>query len=487
MARSRSLTKSKYLSGLQCIKRLWFEVNAPTRQGSASPAQTQLRAQGIEVGIAARAEFPGGQLMGGPGRHALAKTQAALAEGATCLFEAAFEYNGVYVRCDILRYDPVRGWIITEVKATTQVKTHHLHDLAIQQWVVQGAGLDVSAVELMHLNSQKASRDLFVRADVTARVARLLPYIPRRVARFQRKLAQRQAPRINIGPHCWLPYPCPVKAHCWQHVPRHSIFTIPRLPPDKVRQLLRCGILRAQDVPADFPLTPAQRAYVERVIAGTPAIDHAAIAGRLAHLVYPIYFLDFETYAYALPRFDDMRPYQQLPFQYSLHRLDADGTLTHTDYLHTGTDDPRPALAAQLVEQIGEQGSVVVYNEHFERSVMEDLASVFPAHRIALQSIIARLWDQLAIFRNDYLDPEFEGSNSIKAVLPVLAPELSYKDLAVSRGDQAQAVWRVMIESDDAVLREEYAEALQAYCRRDTLAMVAIHRVLVRLVEAADA
>lgn len=487
MAPSKPLTKSKYLSGLQCIKRLWIEVNAPDRQGSASPAQAQLRAQGIEVGIAARACFPGGQLIGGTGRHALAKTQAALAEGATCLFEAAFEHRGVYVRCDILHHDPARGWIITEVKATTQVKTHHLHDLAIQQWVLHGAGLDIGAVELMHLDSTGGDNaELFTRADVTARVARLLRHIPQRVARFQHRLAQRRVPRINIGPHCWLPYPCPVKAHCWQHVPRHSIFTIPRIPPDKIRRLLRCGILRVQDVPPDFPLTPPQWAYVARVIAGTPAIDHAAIAARLARLDYPIYFLDFETYAYAVPRFAAMRPYQQLPFQYSLHRLDADGRLTHMDFLHRGTDDPRPALAARLAQQIGAQGSVVVYNEHFERSVLQELALALPEYRPALRSMVARLWDQLEVFRHDYLDPEFEGSNSIKAVLPVLVPELSYKDLAVSRGDQAQAVWRTMIESDDAALREELAAGLRAYCQRDTLAMVAIHRVLVRLVEAAD-
>lgn len=486
MARSKLLTKSRYLNGLQCIKRLWIEVNAPERQGSASPAQAQLRAQGVEVGIAARTQFPGGVLIRGTGRYALAKTQAVLAQGVTCLFEAAFQYKGVSVRCDILRHDPARGWIIVEVKATTQVKAHHLHDLAIQQWVLQGAGVDVAAVELMHLNSQGGRGDLFRRVDVTPRVARLLHHIPQRVARFQRRMAQRSVPRINIGPHCWLPYPCPVKAHCWQHVPRHSIFTIPRLPPDKVRRLLRCGILAARDVPADFPLTPAQRAYVEQVIAGRAAIDHAAIAERLAQLVYPIYFLDFETYAFAVPRFDGMRAYQQLPFQYSLHRLDADGRLTHMDFLYTGTGDPRPLLAAQLLEQIGPTGSVVVYNEHFERTVLQEVAHDFPEYRRGLRDIVARLWDQLEIFRNHYLDPAFEGSNSIKAVLPVLAPGLSYKDLAVGRGDQAQAVWRMLIDSRDAALRDELASALRAYCQRDTLAMVAIHQALLRLIEAAD-
>jgi hypothetical protein len=480
------LTKSSYLSGLQCIKRLWIEMHTPHLPGSGSGVQAQLRAQGREVGVLARKQFTDGLLITGWGASALSATQAALAAGETCLFEAAFEHAGVYVRCDILLKGPDGGWTVIEVKSTTRAKQHHLHDLAVQQWVVQGAGLAVNTVELMHLNNRTCVYPkldkLFVRVDVTKPVARLLPQVAQRVERLQTRLAGQRMPRVPIGPQCSIPHPCPATKHCWQDVPRHAIFTIPRITPDKLRELTKLGILRVQDIPADFPLSPYQWAYVRRVVEGKAEIAVDRVAQRLEVLEYPIYFLDFETYSYAVPQFDGMRPFQQLPFQYSVHVLEVDGTLQHREFLYTDTDDPRPALARQLVADIGPTGSVVVYHARFERTVLRELARALPTQHTALQGMVARLWDQLDVFRYDYLDPAFEGSNSIKRVLPALVPELSYDDLAVRRGDQAQTVWQTLIRSDDADLRAELAAGLRAYCGRDTLAMVAIHQVLTDLV-----
>ena len=481
------LTKSKYLSGLQCAKRLWIEEFSPHLLGPASPVLSQLRAQGREVGTLARGNYPAGHLVTGIGRAALAETAAAIDAGATCLFEAAFEANDVYVRCDILVRREDDTWELIEVKSTTRVKQTHLHDLAVQQWVLTGAGLTIAAAKVMHLNNRKTVKPdlsgLFVEADVTRPVRRLLRGVPRRVASLQRTLRRRQMPTRDIGPHCQMPHTCPAIGHCWAHVPRHSIFTIPRITPDKLRALLKLGVLHVKDVPADFALSSSQWAYVHRVITGRAEIATDRIAARLAELTYPIYFLDFETYAYAVPRHAGMRPYQQLPFQYSLHVLHADGTLTHSEYLHMDQEDPRPALAERLVQEIGPTGSVVAYHAAFERSVLLNLARALPEPRKALRAIAARLWDQLDVFRYDYLDPAFEGSNSIKRVLPVLVPGLTYDDLSVRRGDHAQAIWQALIQSDDPVQRDELAANLTAYCHRDTQAMVEIHRALTRLVD----
>lgn len=482
------LTKSKYLSGLQCVKRLWIEQHAPELLGQPSSTQSQRFLQGSEVGRLARTRFPQGKLIVGMGKAALAGTRAALADGTTCLFEAAFVRDGLFVRCDILWRRPDGSWTLVEVKSTTQVKAHHLHDLAVQQWVLAGQGIKVGAVQVMHINSQTCVHphleSLFVNVDVTRTVARYLRRVPKTARSLRRQVAEATMPNVHIGTHCYTPFPCPARAHCWAHVPPHSIFTIPRLGPRKLKALLKQGIVCVQEIPPDFPLSPSQRAYVARVLRGEAEIAHDRIRQRLATLQYPIYFLDFETYAYAVPRFEGMRPYQQLPFQYSLHVLEADGTLHHLDYLHMTTDDPRIPLAEQLARDIGPEGSVVVYNARFERGVLQELARVLPRQRAALRGITARLWDQLDVFRHDYLDPAFEGSNSIKRVLPVLAPELSYDDLRVQRGDQAQAVWRALLQTKDHTLREELAANLRAYCHRDTLAMVAIHHALARVVDA---
>ena len=481
------LTKSKYLSGLQCAKRLWIEESAPHLLGPASPVLAQLRGQGVEVGALARGGYPAGHLVTSIGRAALAETATAIDAGASCLFEAAFEAGGVYVRCDILVRREDGAWELVEVKSTTRVKQTHIHDLAVQQWVLTGAGLTIAAAKVLHINNRTAVYPhldgLFVEADVTRQVQRVLRGVPGKLAALQRTLHLRRAPRVGIGPHCHMPHTCPAVGHCWQHVPRHSIFTIPRITPGKLRELLKLGVLHVQEIPVDFPLSPGLWAYVRRVMTGRAEIATARIAARLAGLAYPIHFLDFETYAYAVPRFAGMRPYQQLPFQYSLHVLHADGTLTHTEYLHRGSDDPRPTLAAQLAAEIGPTGSVVAYHAAFERGVLLDLARGLPDQRKALRSAAARLWDQLEVFRHDYLDPEFEGSNSIKRVLPVLAPGLTYDDLTVRRGDHAQAIWQALIQCDDPQQREQLAADLTAYCRRDTLAMVEIHRALTRLVD----
>ncbi len=395
-------------------------------------------------------------------------------------------HDDVLVRCDVLWQQPNGTWTLVEVKSTTQVKQHHLHDLAVQNWVLAGVGMQIDAVEVMHLNNLTCVypdlEQLFTRVDVTKLVRRLMRRVPSQVRMMQRRLRQETMPKVAIGTHCYTPFGCPVRGHCWRDVPMHSVFTIPRLSPHKLTLLLKRGLVRVQDIPADFPLSPSQWAYIRRVVDGRAEIVPTRIAARLEELAFPIYFLDFESFAYAVPRFEGMRPYQQLPFQYSCHVLEADGGLVHREYLHTSTDDPRTALADRLIHDIGPVGSIVVYHAAFERTVLLDLARAFPAHGATLRAMAARLWDQLEIFQNDYLDPAFEGSNSIKRVLSVLAPELSYDDLDVKRGDQAQAVWQQLLQAREGEVRNALADQLRAYCARDTLAMVAIHRHLLGVV-----
>jgi hypothetical protein len=461
-----------------------MEEHAPQRLASGGPTDLA-RLHGLQVGRLARSRYSGGVLIGGAGMEAVARTQAALRNGARCLFEAAFVYDDILVRCDILRKLPGGRWELIEVKSTTQIKQHHLHDVAVQKYVVSGQGLPIQAVKLMYVNNRGCVypdlASFFCETDVTRQVARLVRKAPKTVAALRKTLAQPSAPQIDIGVHCHHPFPCPVRSHCWKDVPAESIFTIPRLSARKIAALVRMGVLRVHDIPASFPLSPAQWAYVGRVVAGAAEIDQKAIARRIGELAYPIYFFDFETYSYAVPRFWGMRPYQQLPFQYSVHVLEAGGCVHHAEYLHVDGTDPRAVLAHALVNDIGPTGSVVVYNARFERSVLRDLAFTQPVYRQRLRSIATRLWDQLGIFERHYLDPRFEGSNSIKRVLPVLAPHLSYQDLAVRRGDVAQAVWAELIASTDPAVKAQLACDLRAYCQRDTQAMLEIHLALVRL------
>lgn len=241
------------------------------------------------------------------------------------------------------------------------------------------------------------------------------------------------------------------------------------------------GIFRISELPADFPLTDRQQAYVNYVSDGEPETDKAAIKRKLSDLEYPIHFFDFETDNPAIPRFQGLKPYQQFPFQYSCHTWQSDGAVTHHEYLHTDTSDPRLPLVESLLDVISDVGSVVVYSSH-EEKILQSLAEFFPEYAVRLRSIQARLWDQLVIFRDHYKHPNFDGSNSLKSVLPVLVPSLHYDDLYVQDGREAQAVWNLMLDSINEKEKEDMIRELKAYCKLDTRAMVKIHKVLLSFV-----
>ena len=475
------LTKSKYLHGLQCHKRLWYEKNHPERALSLTRAEHRRFRQGREVGECARTLFRGGRLISARSlAESAEQTQIAIRDGVSCIFEATFIFENTLVKCDILQKDR-DSWNLIEVKMSTSVKEEHLADLAIQKYVLTACGIPISKTQLMHINNgctYPDLSDLFITEDVTDPVDSLMESVPNDIETFKAILDAAVEPNVLIGEQCNKPYPCPFKAYCWEAVPEKSIFTIPRLSWKKKDTLIEEGIFRISKLPADLSLTDRQQDYVNYVLEGQPEINKEAIKGSLSDLEYPIHFFDFETDNPPVPKFQGLRPYQQFPFQYSCHTWQSDGTVTHHEYLHTDTSDPRLPLVESLLGTISDKGSVVVYYAPFENQILKGLAEFLPQYAESLQSIQSRLWDQLEIFRNHYKHPDFEGSASIKSVLPVLVPSLRYDALDVQDGREAQAVWQLMLDSNSEREREEMIRNLKAYCKLDTQAMVEIHRVL---------
>ena len=482
------LRRSNYLHGLQCHKRLWYEQNHPGRATSTSRSQRRLLDQSREVRRRARCEFSGCRRIDTTDpQEAAEQTQEAIRSGVSCIFKASFIFRDTWwVRCDILQRDS-NSWKIIEVEAAADVKEEHLSDLAFQKYVLTEQGVTISGTEVMHINRECVYPDLcdlFITEDVTDQVNQLMDDVPNNIEIFETALNGNAEPEIPIGRQCDNPDRCPFKEYCWRDVPECcSIFTIPRLSWDKKNELVERDILGIRDLPHDFRLNDGERAYVNMVLNNQPEIDNEAIRQLLSELEYPIHFFDFETLNPAIPRFEGLRSYQQFPFQYSCHILQSDGSLTHHEYLHTCTTDPRLPLVESLLNHISDKGSVVVYSASFERRILEDLAEFFPEHSEALQSIISRLWDQLVIFRNHYKHPEFYGSNSLKDVLPVLVPSLSYEDLDIQEGNDAQAVWDEMINTANEEARNNMINNLRAYCEMDTLATVEIHNALHREID----
>lgn len=475
-----TLNKSHFLSGLQCHKRLWHEVNHQSPTPSISPDQQRIIDQGQEVGQYARLRFPDGLLIEGHGHQAIQATKDAIAAGSTCLFEAAFQYDGILIRADILQRHPDNTWTLIEVKSSTKAKTEHLWDVAIQHYVLTGVGLNICDAALMLINSRDCYYpdlfSLFTIQDVTQEVEPLVQQIPGHLEQFKRIHGLADPPERSIGQHCSTPHDCPFQNTCWHHVPVESIFTIPYLTWAKKHTLIQQGVFAIADLPSDFQLTENQQAYVDAVQQNQPQINHAGIAVSLAELIFPIHFFDFETLNPAIPRFDGLKPFEQFPFQYSCHVLQDNGTLELHDYLHEEPTDPRLPLVEALVEHIAPVGSVVVYHKSFEGERLRNLAQIFPKYAEALLSIEARLWDQETIFKQHYRHPAFLGRTSIKKVLPVVVPGLNYNSLEVQNGAIAQAIWDAMICTEDPTVRQQLRKDLRDYCTQDTFAMLKFTR-----------
>ncbi|HRQ41893.1 MAG TPA: DUF2779 domain-containing protein [Chloroflexota bacterium] len=481
------LTKTTYLTFTQCRKAFWLAEYQSHLASPPDPATQRRLCAGQEVDVRAREEFPDGRAIPyRPHPEEMAPlTAQAIAAGATTLFQATFHVEDLLVKVDILtRTDS--GWHLVEVKSSNTYKPEeHLADVAFQWYVLQQAGLPLAQASLMHLNSDcryPDLRNLFSLTDITAEVQAHQPPVAADISVMREVIEQTETPVVGIGRYCQKPYTCSYYAHCWQGVDSLTIYDVPHLKRPKEQQLETGGIRYVADIPPDFALGDKRAvAFVRQWQQQQITIDPDAIRRELETLVYPLYFFDFETIDYPIPLFTGCKPYQHAPFQYSCHVLHADGALTHHDYLHTAADDPRRPLLHSLLDHIGETGSIVVYYAPFEKARLLELADAFPEYAPRLLGMVNRLWDQLDIFKKYYRDYRFGGSNSLKSVLPVVAPALSYQSLAVQNGEQAQTVWEQMIGEGDTAVKDQLAGQLRAYCHLDTLAMVEIHRMLSNL------
>ena len=485
------LSKSTYLMGRQCSKLLWFRYNAKDQIPAPDEAQQAVFDQGTEVGELAQQLFPGGIVVA-PGiinpSEVVAATQKAI-QSRQPLYEAAFSYHGGYARADILV--PVAGnaWDLVEVKSTTSLKEEvHLPDIAFQAFVLTGAGIKLRKCFLAHINGefvrhgQVDPEKFFTLEDVTKPVSALSRDIEEQIDAMQRVIGAKSHPEIQIGPHCDSPYSCALHDHCWSFLPEASVFTLYR-GGAKCFTLLQQGIQKLADIPADVTLTDNQAIQRSTLLAGQPHIDRPALAAFLGQLEYPVSYLDFETIGTAIPLFDGVKPYQQVPFQYSLHIVRQPGAdPEHHGFLADGKEDPRHKFMQHLREILPAVGSVVAYNAGFETSRLKECCELLPEFKPWLRKVTPRIVDLLLPFRGfRYHHPDQNGSNSMKAVLPALTGK-GYEKLAIQEGGAAsREFFRVTFGDMTAAERRRVRKALEEYCGLDTLGMVQIVDQLKRL------
>ena len=439
----------------------------------------------------ARQLYPDGILVDADFMHfpqALSLTKAALGKKIPVpLFEAAFQFDEVRTRVDILKPTGKNNFSLIEVKSSSSLKEEYVLDAAIQYYILVGAGINVTQVCLAHLNKEYIYpggeydlTKLFATDDITSKVQTLQPEIENSLKSMRLCLAESDIPLIKAGKQCTKPYRCSFLGYCHQNEPEHHISQLPRISEKLLQRLEEIGVNDILEIPADFSeLNEMQQRVRDCVVNDTLYLDKE-IKNELGKLIYPIHFLDFETFNPALPLYIGTKPYEVIPFQWSDHILDKVGTLHHEEFLHDGTGDPRPAFTESLVNTLGKSGTVVVYSG-YEAGRIKALAEAFHRHSDDLLAILPRIFDLLPQIRNNCYHSEFHGSFSIKEVLPALVPGMSYKDLEINEGGLASLAYLEIISPQTTSDKcKEFRTNLLKYCERDTEAMV---RLVERLKE----
>lgn len=480
---STSLSKSQFIRGLQCHKSLWLYKKSPNLREEPDASLQALFDEGTCVGELAQQLFPGGETIlfeEGTFEQKITKTKNLIESGVKTIYEATFKYDDVLVMVDILNKGR-GGWEIYEVKSSTGLKAVHEEDVAIQYYVLSGSGIKIKSASLIHINNQYARKgdidvkQLFTIEDLTKPTKGKQDFVKGELKKI-RKAIKKDEPETDIGLHCSDPYDCEFQEHCWQHIPDPSIFDISRLAGEKKWALYNDGIIKFKDLPENYSLNSKQTLQVEAELTGKDFIDKQAIKEFIDTLNYPLYFLDFETFNPAIPPFDGIRPYQKIPFQYSIHyQKKKDGKVYHEEFLAEGGTDPRKMLAQGLAETIPAGSCILAYNRSFEKGVIRELCEQFPKLKKQLMAIHDSILDLMTPFQNKAIyNKKMNGSYSIKAVLPALVPELSYADMEINQGGQASSTYATLHLIEDNKERKKIRNNLLEYCKLDTLAMVKI-------------
>ena len=487
-----NLSKSRFTGGLQCHLKLWYDVHNREFQTPIDEITQAIFDQGHDVGRLACLLYPKGKLVQSrPLNFGAAAKETKLLlddQSVSAVFEATFKYQDVQCSVDILEKLTDGSYHLIEVKSSASQKPEHIPDAAIQYWILVGCGLNVSKVSVMTLNrayvrdEQLNLRSLFKLHPCEDEVIQLQAEVQSHVGAMKRMLSAESPPDISTGTHCKEPNPCPYLDHCSQFDPvyDHPITEIWGLKAPKREELNRLNIKEIRDMPDNVELTTLQRSIVDSVKLDIPVVRDNLLS-ELRLLKKPIYHLDFETCSRAIPKFVGTRPYQIIPFMFSVLKEHLDGSPIHTGYLHNSDDDPRRAVALHLIESLGRRGSICVYSD-FECKVIKGLIETFPDLAQDLGSIRRRLVDLIKIVKKHVYHPDFKGSFSLKSVLPALS-DVDYADLEIDDGRLASVRYLNAFKTSDLMERQSIFDDLRAYCDRDTLATFKVKHALQKLAE----
>ena len=475
------LSKSKYLNGLQCPKYLWMLFHDPERIPEPDAGTQRIFDQGHMVGELAKKLFPSGIDIEADDFIANIRQTEELFQQRKTLFEAGILAGNIFARADILNPTGGDEWDLIEVKSATKVKDINVHDVSFQKLCCQRLGLKIRKCFLTYINNEYVKdgeidpEQLFSTEDITARVEAVSSGMQDRIDAMFEIISEEECPDISIGKQCSDPYDCPLKEVCWDFLPENNVFDLYGAGNISFN-LIQDGVLAIKDIPDGFKLSEKQQIQKDCELSADCYTNQEGIKRFLQTLRYPLYYLDFETFSPAVPMFDGTKPYKRIPFQFSLHVVEEENSRPkHFAFLAEGTDDPRPKFLSELKKVLGDKGSIVVYNQAFEKGVLKELSEAFSGYSDWVDDVLGRIIDLLTPFRSfHYYHPLQRGSASIKKVLPALTG-WSYEGMDISNGEDASVAFQEVTYGDvPEELRSKVRENLAKYCELDTRGMVEI-------------
>lgn len=493
MASTHILSKSTFLKGLQCDKHLYLYKNNKELLDPLSQMQQAIFSRGTDVGKIAQQLFPNGIDVSPPSpmnfEKSIEQTEKLMRNGEHVIYEASFVYDEVLAAADIVVKNG-DGWNIYEVKSSTSVNEVHINDAAVQYWIVNNLGYKINDIFIVYINNQYVRKgeldlnSLFNIESVLEFVIEKQDFVTKEIARQKKVLEKNTVPKVDIGMHCTDPYPCGFIGYCWKHIPKYSVFDISGMHLRKKFEFYDQGIIKMKDIPEDAALNSNQRLQIDGALHNKKIIDKEAISEFLKTLSYPMYFVDFESFQPPVPLYDNSKPYQQIPFQYSVHfKESAESDLLHYEFLAEPESDPRIPFIENLLKVLGDEGDIIVYNKAFEITRLKEIARDHPKYAKKIEKLFDRVKDIMIPFQKKYYyTPEMEGSYSIKYVLPALVPELSYANMQIANGGTASLAYESLLSSEDFIKIHETKKQLLEYCKLDTFAMVKILEKLESLI-----
>lgn len=473
---------------------LWLKKNDSTKLPEITSSAQHRVDEGYEFEECVELLFSGAEKIGfkdlGEYNTMLSRTSAAWSNGAHCVIQGKYQFDEITCITDILEYDG-DGYILTEIKSSSSVKSEHELDLAFQKVVLEGAGYIIHTCRVAHVNSEYVregdldAKKLVSFTDVTENVAKLFEKTKSEIDSAIAVVNNKNIPDIDpllATPDAfqeWLD----IRKTLEPRLDKDSIYHLPKIGSGVAKKLTKNNITRIRDIKDSSLLSHGTAKYWKANKLGHRYINKSQVENFLNAMIYPIFYLDYETSSNAVPLWNHTKPYQQVPFQYSLHiKRGLSASLEHVDYLHKAKDNPMDRLLEQLSQDIAGHGSVVVWNKGFEMERNNEMAKYAPEYQDFLSRINSQVIDLMDPFKADMImDPAFMGSNSIKDVLPVLVPKFSYNDLEIKDGGAAARKWKAVTLQYKPNKEKVYADLIK-YCKRDSEAMVLIHQELMRLI-----